>query len=108
MSAFLSCSKRGNNKPCPLPETISCRIHNFVNSAAQHCKLSTPSLTQSVHLRDPLPFYLFARLELLAVEAVEEEGEEEVEHHEVPHDEGGQEDGKAGLGNALKSNKINF
>ena len=52
--------------------------------------------------------YLLARLELLAVEAVEEEGEEEVEHHEVPHDEGGQEDGKAGLGNALKSNKINF
>ena len=38
MSAFLSCSKRGNNKPCPLPEIISCTIHNCVKSAAQHCK----------------------------------------------------------------------
>ena len=46
--------------------------------------------------------HLFSGLELLAVEAVEKQGQEEIEHHEVPHDEGGQEDGQAGLGHALK------
>ena len=51
--------------------------------------------------RNSFASYLFPRLELLAVEAVEEEGEEEVEHHEVTHDEGGQEYGEAGLGHPL-------
>jgi hypothetical protein len=45
--------------------------------------------------------YLLPGLELLAVEAVEQEGEEEVEHHEVSHDERREEDGEARLGHAL-------
>ena len=48
--------------------------------------------------------HLLPGLELLAVEAVEQEGEEEVEHHEVAHHQGGQEDGEAGLGDTLQGN----
>ena len=77
-----------------------------MNSTAQPCKqgLNSYQLHRSLSQFERHTAYLFARLELFAVEAVEEEGEEEVEHHEVPHDEGGQEYGQARLGDAL--NKV--
>lgn len=49
-------------------------------------------------LEQEIFFYLFARLELLAAEAVEQKGQEEVEHEEVAHDERRQEDGETDLG----------
>lgn len=51
---------------------------------------------------------LFPILQLLAVEAVEQQGEEEVEYHEVAHDQRGQEDKEAGLrtGHLLGSHAV--
>ena len=41
--------------------------------------------------------HLFPGAQLLAVEAVEQQGQEQVQHEEVPHDQRRQEDSKAHL-----------
>ena len=76
--------------------------HTSAIAATTPSMAEPPARQPSIPPSSPYPPDLLSLLQLVAVEAVEEEGKEEVEDHEVADHEGGDEDGEAGLRSPLE------